>query len=404
MGPRLSRMLLGLGIFYGIPAASEIGTSDVVPAATLLLPYFETQAAPSETSAIVSTAMAVRNAAPASIIAHVVLYTDYGVPTYAFDRYLTGYDVERFSLAAIFAENALNLAEDSVVEGTPVPGPTDEALFADGFESGDLTGWTTFASDMSIDTLRAYHTGRPSSREGLCAGSDYGDGLARGYVLVDAAQTESTALHDAPGYFAAGGAGIASNANVLTGDFEIRDDANNYSVGETLIHIEASASGETGQVGEYTFYSRYTGVTAADNREPLATQWAVRHVSSPGQATDLLYWRDVKIAQAPFPCSSPPVWAPLNVIELLAFDEEENAVDLSPNAGFPLACGRVRVGEGPLQTPFEFGWLKINFSAVGQGAFGQTNQAAVIAVQLVPGRFAIGNSALALDNALLYTP
>lgn len=403
MGRLVAGLVTGAALAYATPAVSEIGTPDVVPAATLLLPYFETTTEAVEFGAL-ETRLSIRNAGPAATLAHVVLYTDYGVPTHAFDMLLTGYDVERISLTEIFADNALNMARDTVVEGTPAAGPTDAALFADGFETGDLTGWTAHQSDITIDTLRAYHTGQPAYRESLCAGFDHGDGLARGYALIDAAQSESLAFHDAPGYFVSGGLGIASNANVLTGSFEIRDDANNFSVGEALIHIEASNAGETGMVGEYTFYSRYTGATAIDNREPLATQWAARYLTGGGTTTDLVYWRDVKIAQNPFPCDTPPVWAPLSAIELLAFDEEENAVDLGPNPGFPLACGRVAVGAGSIQPPFDFGWLKINFSGVGQGNFGLTSQGAVIAVHSSAGRFAIGNMGLALDNALLYTP
>ncbi|HEY0781016.1 MAG TPA: hypothetical protein VGE98_01065, partial [Thermoanaerobaculia bacterium] len=61
------------------------------PAATLLLPYFEVDLdAPNGATTIVS----INNASPKSELARVVLWTDWGIPTLAFDVYLTGYDVQ----------------------------------------------------------------------------------------------------------------------------------------------------------------------------------------------------------------------------------------------------------------------------------------------------------------------
>src|SRR5258708_31195743 len=76
-------------------ARAEIGTADQVPAATLLLPYFEVDLG---NPAGVSTSFWVNNASAAATVAHVTLWTDEGIPTFNFDIYLTGYDVEKVDL------------------------------------------------------------------------------------------------------------------------------------------------------------------------------------------------------------------------------------------------------------------------------------------------------------------
>src|SRR4051795_13302792 len=61
------------------------------PAATLLIPYFEADLSdPSGQNTLIS----VNNASSKSALARVVLWTDWGIPTLAFDIFLTGYDVQ----------------------------------------------------------------------------------------------------------------------------------------------------------------------------------------------------------------------------------------------------------------------------------------------------------------------
>jgi len=94
--------------------------------------------------------------------------------------------------------------------------------------------------------------------------------VARGYVTIDAVSNCTLRFPSDIGYFAAGGTGDAINQNVLWGDYIYSNPAADQSSGETLVHIEASAaSPETSVAGQYTFYGRYVGWTAADNREPL---------------------------------------------------------------------------------------------------------------------------------------
>src|SRR5215210_8142383 len=99
----LSLALLALLAFSG-PAVAEIGTIDDVPAATLLLPYFECELGPTlvPTPGGVTTLFSINNASATAVLAHVTVWTDQSVPALDFDVYLTGYDVQTINLRDIF--------------------------------------------------------------------------------------------------------------------------------------------------------------------------------------------------------------------------------------------------------------------------------------------------------------
>src|SRR6185436_2730421 len=84
-------------------APAVIGTDDVVPAATLLLPYFEVHPEAGRTTTLLS----INNADANSVTAHVTLWTHLGVPTLGFDVFLTGYDVQSFDLRDILVLGSL---------------------------------------------------------------------------------------------------------------------------------------------------------------------------------------------------------------------------------------------------------------------------------------------------------
>ncbi|HEX3530076.1 MAG TPA: hypothetical protein VH988_23700, partial [Thermoanaerobaculia bacterium] len=81
------------------PARAEIGTIDAVPAATLLLPYFEVDLANPNG---ITTLFSVNNASATAVVAHVTVWTDESIPTLDFDIYLTGYDVQTLNIRDIF--------------------------------------------------------------------------------------------------------------------------------------------------------------------------------------------------------------------------------------------------------------------------------------------------------------
>ena len=77
------------------PAAAELCVIDAVPAATILVPYFEVDLGNAGKSKFERTKITLVNTDEAPVIAHVVLWTDLSVPTLNFDIFLTGYDVQR---------------------------------------------------------------------------------------------------------------------------------------------------------------------------------------------------------------------------------------------------------------------------------------------------------------------
>src|SRR5688572_4907037 len=72
---------------------------DVVPAGTLLLPYFEVDLV---NNAGITTLFSVNNASAAPQLAHIVLWTDQSRPSLDFTIYLTGYDVFTMNLGPLF--------------------------------------------------------------------------------------------------------------------------------------------------------------------------------------------------------------------------------------------------------------------------------------------------------------
>src|SRR6187549_2594512 len=92
--------LLGLGG----QAFAVIGTIDDVPAATLLLPYFEVDL---NSTSGVNTLFSINNASASAALAHVTVWSDQSIPVLDFDVYLTGYDIQTISLREVLQNGNL---------------------------------------------------------------------------------------------------------------------------------------------------------------------------------------------------------------------------------------------------------------------------------------------------------
>jgi hypothetical protein len=275
-----------------------------------------------------------------------------------------------------------------------------------------------------ISHLQLSLTGKASPvLAGLCAGRPLGDNIARGYVTADTVSNCSLRFQGDPGYFVSGGGGDATNQNVLWGDFFFVDAGQNLAFGETLVHIEASATNpETSVAGQYTFYGRYDGWTAADNREPLTTNFAARFINGGvfDGGTEYWVWRDSKVNQGPFTCPfSPgvrPPWYPLGQEGIVIFDEQENpdvpsTFPVSPQPPqqgiipFPAEAQATRIGGPEFPVPFDFGWIymNLNTTVAAAGANPPEDPAAAQAWVIDPmraqGRFSVGFGANQLDSA-----
>ena len=414
--------LLGL-LFQGLPASAEICTIDDVPAATLLLPYFEVDL---DNLDCINTLFSINNASAAAAIAHVTLWTDQSIPTLDFDIYLTGYDVQTISIRDIFNGNLPRTADrgaDAAADAnspSPPPGATQApnvnpftGPFTPGspteFDFGGSSGpcvapYTNPVLDnFRVTNLRAAHRGQNAPAYGGCLGANYGDNLVRGYITIDSVTQCNLLFPSSATYFSGG---IADNRNILWGDYIYIDPVNNSAQGETLVHIESCIPGNGFQgyvgnggrdpfgaswcpfaPGEYTFYGRYAPVAGQDQREPLSTTFATRFINGGvfTGGTDLIVWRDAKTiptgVNGPYTCGAVnrPAWFPLNQTDVVAFDEMENPQDLcftgdvvSPPLGgaqtcFPLEAQRVSLQGGNVigsdPTPdAAFGWLYLNLN------------------------------------------
>lgn len=407
----LAALLLG-ALAGGLLAAPRPAAAGVLsgscraaeqPAATLLVPYFEVDLGDPEGA---TTLVSLNNASAKATLARVVLWTDWGIPTLAFDLYLTGYDVQTINLRDLFTGLL------------PRTGPAISPIGALSVRTSDFPGCGTPGGPVVVPTqdlpslgevdrgtLRAAHTGLPvdAGEPRRCLGSARpGSALAIGYVTVDTVNrctplTLGTAANTPadPHYFAAGGTGLASDENVLWGDVIYVDSKARRAESQTALHIVADA-GAFGP-GDYTFYGRYVDFDARDDRAPLSSLYYARYVNGGtffGE-TDLVVWRDNRDKSvAPAACGQAPAWAPLGEYQLVAFDEQENPTELAASNAFPLTTQRVRVGGPALPIVHDFGWLILDlWQRDGSHAQGW------VGIQMsAQGRYSVGHAALRADD------
>src|SRR5688572_28647901 len=420
--------LLGFLSFAGSSSA-EIGTIDDVPAATLLLPYFEVDL---NNANGVTTLFSINNASASAAVAHVTVWTDLSVPVLDFDVYLTGFDVQTINMRDILNGILPHTADVGADPGDTISNKGDLSQDINFPGVTGPCGSPPGAYDAPLSAafvqghLQPALTGEASSISN-CVGVDYEDNIARGYVTVDTVNQCNLDFPSTPGYFTS----VAEFDNVLWGDYFYVDPTGNFAQGETLVHIEACepGNGYLGFVGngagycpfaagDFTFYSRYVANTGVDQREALASQFAVRYITGGlfDGGTDYIVWRDSRstdILGGNCPAENDFAWYPLNQDLVVAFDENENSEelcflesDVSPPTGgqqtcFPIETGRYNVrdsavpGSQSLDPSFDFGWMFLDLDLTSA----VESQAWVTAVMSAEGRFSVGFDAIQLDNA-----
>jgi hypothetical protein len=389
-------------------AHAEIGTIDAVPAATLLLPYFEVDLANPQG---VTTLFSINNSSATAILAHVTLWTDLSVPTLDFNIYLTGYDVQTINLRDVFNGVVPRTASDGQ---DPADTISPQGLFSQDINFASCSGQLPLPAlpQILLDHIRNAHTGQASAVfNGLCSGFEYSPNtIARGYITIDTVNNCTLDFPGDTGYFISGGAGSATNQNVMLGDYIYVDQVNNFAQGETMVHLEADA-----QLGaaNYTFYRKFSG--GADNREGLNNLFWARYVDGGAftGGTDYIVWRDSKRTIAPFSCAlTYPAPFPLSQNQVAIFDEAEN-VDVPESSPFspaipgtalipfPLEAQRTQVGGSALPVPFDFGWMYLNLNSTVAGSqvpFEPLMQNYVAVVMDANGLFSVGFDAFQYSN------
>jgi hypothetical protein len=373
------------------------------PAATLLIPYFEVNL---DDPAGATTLVSINNASSKAALARVVLWTDWGVPTLAFDLYLTGFDVQTLNVRDLFT-GTLPRTGASVspngklsVSASDFPG----CGAAGGPQVVPLKSQPTVLAATDRQILRAAHTGKPvaTGQTTTCLGSVRPGGLAVGYITVDTVNrctpvsVGSTANTPAdPKYFAARGTGLASDNNVLWGDVIFLDRKGGRVNSQTAVHIVADA--DAFGKGDYTFYGRYVDFEGRDDRAPLSSLYYARYMQGGAfGSTELVVWRDNRTKEAKGgDCAKGPSWAPLGEYQLVTFDEQENPSEVANSNAFPVATQKVKLGGPSIPVANQFGWVMLDlWHGDGEHAQGWVG----VVMSNAQGRYSVGQEALRADD------
>lgn len=330
------------------PAVAELCVIDAVPAATILVPYFEVNLRDRNKSKFERTKVTLINSEAAPAIAHVILWTDLSVPTLNFDILLTGFDVQEFDVDRLFTHGQLPL-------------PTGQGI--DGCTACDGSGCSNYgpSDEFTGQDLVNAHTGSPVAfYQNQCAAGRSGD-VARGYITIDNVNQCSVLFPNDSGYFQNGGGGVANNLNALQAT--ITTYSSKFLREVPAFHIEAGTSDGLSTDGNMTFYGRFVDFNASDNRECGGARWSIPFRKRDKFKTEAIVWRDSGAVQGPFACSDSPDWFPLGQTSVIAFDQQENSRDLSSRNAFPAETQLVSVGKNPISTgSFEAGWLSLDLS------------------------------------------
>lgn len=344
-------------LLLAMPMIAKIGTIDVVPASTLLYPYFEVDV---DHANGVNTLLTVQNASASATMVNFTLWTDYGIPTANFNVYLTGYDVQTISLRDVFKRLPPRTASDGQ---DPQDTISPQGPISQDINFASCTGYIPDTQDSFISPqLAAAHRGQQSTDlfgVGNCGASNYGDGIARGFITADVTNQCTLDTPTAPGYFLNGG-GVAGNRNIIMGDMAILDVPHERVFADNAVHLEANAADPLTQAGDYTFYAHFAATGGLDNREALPTAWAGRYSAN---RTTLGYWRDPGAVVAPFPCGGAPAGFPIDQKQIRGFGPDGNVVATNAGARFPIASGETAAsGASGLGLTPALGWTFLNLN------------------------------------------
>jgi hypothetical protein len=380
-------------MFSAVPGRAVFGTNDLVPAATLLLPYFEVDV---DDPQGVTTIARIRNVEPEPVAVHAVVWTDLGVPTVNFDILLTGYQTRKIDLRDLFEQGTV---------GFPAFGGNCNNLETMGI-----------APEL-IGDLRDAHMGKSSTAffAGECGALIHGDSIARGFITFDSANDCSTSniVDDSNTYFQDGGLGVANTRNVLWGEYHLVEEGSSLEHGEPMVHVEASDEVNLPS-GNRTFYARSVGSNRNDRREPLAQTWGVRYYH---QISDLICWRD-EFARQPFACE-PKLLAETQGQGLPSLDDvivniHDHQSNTSTVLNSPIPCDgtarRTTVGSDGFPAAPKTGWIHIDTDGnfpVAQQTQGFTNSrqgfVSVVHRNQPAGGRSLATGGVALDPVLPMT-
>ena len=349
----------------------------VAPAATLLLPFFEVDLDDPNGETTVFT---ITNVDARDRIARVTLWTVFAYPALTFDVALDGYGVQSINLYDVIGRGVLARSCRDVP--APLPGEVVARLqrvFLEGIaDDCDFVGY-------ELDTAIGYAT----------------------IDLVRNCSANSPMTHE---YWT----GDLAWDNVLIGDFEQIDSANDFAQGSPLVHIRAVPEGGTlaqrlamPSPFPRTFYARYQPAVAPglDGRQPLPSVFAARWISDGStMATHFKIWREGPTGRE----ATCGTWRNnvTEIVDVVRFDEAENAFGIwietrtvpIPVQIFLPASSLIDVEDASIYPQPDneavSGWMYFNLDTPG----GDATSNWVVASMRAAGRYSVDMDAAALGN------
>ena len=378
----------------------------LLPAATLLLPYFEVDVDDMNGD---TTVFSITNVSPQDQIAYVTLWTDRAFPVLYFNIYLTGYDVQSINLFDVIARGTI--APDRGT-GTAI---TKRERYSDVNPKLDLTACDRLPGvidNIYITRMKeAFRNGRVPPIGNAIPGCDDIGGVhenAVGYVTIDVVRSCSTSSPLEEVYWR----DVVLWDNVLIGDYAQVTRKNRFAEGGPLVHIRAvPEGGGSPPAFERTFYSRYQSASTPkrDGRQPLPSTFAARWISGGSGEFQTFFkiWREGKTG-AGAACAAHIPEKDLHAREVVMFDEAENAVtglptcrcsfDPAPYIFPPTSLTSVAdVDRYPQHNNGAIsGWAYLNLHTPGQDDY--ATQAWVISSMRAEGQFSVDMDVTALGN------
>ncbi len=362
------------------PVDAEMCTLDAVPAATLLVPYFEVDISPEPSG--LDTIISINNAGSEPALAHVAFWTDWARAVINFDIFLTGFDVVTMSMFDVYFNGNLPITAHQINDPDDDISPQGDPTWDGNFPGCDdylPLGTNPILTGIFINRMQNGNSGyEVAGAFGRCFGEELnGPGrcdngicppgtIARGFITIDSAAACSLGFPGEIDYFE----DVANTQNSLWGDIFYLDGQGGAAF-MPMVHIEADETFDASSTPtNYTFYGRFTQDEGGnDHREPLGTTWNIRYQSGVSTSTDWIVWRDPTADQSiiSYPCGTGagagPDWSPLDQTQVLCFDQEENSSQTcAGDRCFPLATQKVKLDEGDLTVPFEAGHCRLNLN------------------------------------------
>ena len=319
----LVAVLLCFGSAAGAATLNNDDSCDiaVMPAATLLLPYFEVDLdSPGRT-----TIFTITNVTNVDRIARVTLWTDRAYPVFNFNIYLTGYDVQAINLYDVIANGVVGSANGVGFGVNP------RRRFSKQNFAIDLSGCAVLAGKLDPGSITYMKAALTEGKVGNCNVAGGTHALATGYLTIDVVRNCATSLPTERAYWT----DEIAYDNVLIGEFHHVDSAYDFAQGEAMVHIRAIPEGGGATPLPRTFYSRYVPADlpkGLDGRQPLPSIFAARWINGgPGQfQTSMKIWREGRTG-ATANCADYAAEALLAIGDAIRFDEAENAVGEVPS-------------------------------------------------------------------------